>query len=81
MLVSDGLFLKNNMFYVMPSHSDLKPLEDIFQATILKMLKPNLLSWRHSGLNIDNSVRIAADNQEGKITLAQYIIRNTFSLL
>ncbi|MGA1871933.1 MAG: transposase [bacterium] len=40
----------------------------------------NLLSWRHSGFNIDNSMRIAADNQEGKITLAQYIIRNTFSL-
>ena len=39
MLVSDGLFLKNGMFYVMPSSIDLKPLEDIFQATILKMLK------------------------------------------
>ena len=31
MLVSDGLFLKNGMFYVMPSSIDLKPLEDIFQ--------------------------------------------------
>jgi hypothetical protein len=39
MLVSDGLFLKNGLFYVMPSRIDLKPLEDIFQATILKMLK------------------------------------------
>ena len=78
------------MIYVMPSRSDLKPLEDIFQATILKMLKEegrinddiitNLLSWRHSGFSVDNSVRIAADNQDGKITLAQYIIRNTFSV-
>jgi hypothetical protein len=90
MLVTDGLFLKNGMFYVMPSNSDLKPLEDIFQATILKMLKEegkinddiitNLLSWRHSGFSVDNSVRIAADNQEGHISLAQYIIRNTFSI-
>jgi hypothetical protein len=90
MLVSDGLFLKNGMFYVMPSSIDLKPLEDIFQATILKMLKEegkinddiitNLLSWRHSGFSVDNSVRIAADNQEGQISLAQYIIRNTFSI-
>jgi len=63
MIASDGLFLKNGLFYVMPSSIDLKPLEDIFQATILKMLKEegkinddiitNLLSWRHSGFSVD----------------------------
>ncbi|MGA1825105.1 MAG: hypothetical protein ACMUIP_10640 [bacterium] len=69
---------------------DLKRLEDIFQVSILKMLKEegkinddiinNLLSWSHSGFSVDNSVRIATNNHEGQITLAQYIIRNTFSL-
>ena len=44
------------------------------------ILLPICSSKRHSGFSVDNSVRIAADNQEGQITLAQYIIRNTFSV-
>ena len=39
-----------------------------------------MLSWQHSGFSIDNSVRIAPNDQKGQIRLAQYIIRNTFSL-
>ncbi len=89
MLASDGLFTKDGAFYVSPD-MDLKPLEKIFRANVFKMLKKegkinddvinNLLSWRHSGFSVDNGVRIVKDDEEGQIALAQYILRNTFSL-
>ena len=88
-LVSDGLFRKSGDFYVMPK-ADLTPLEEIFRAKVLKMLKAegkigdniisNLMSWKHTGFSVHNGVRIARDDEEGKENLAQYIIRNTFSL-
>jgi len=88
--VSDGLFTATGAFYVMPSSINLKPLEEIFRANLLKMLKNegrindeiinNLLSWKNSGFSVNNDVRIARDDDEGQITLAQYIIRNTFSV-
>jgi len=37
-MVSDGLFRKSGTFYVMPK-VDLEPLEEIFRAKVLKMLK------------------------------------------
>ena len=47
---------------------DLKPLEEIFRAKVLKMLKKEgkidqemiseLLKWKHSGFGIDNGIRI-----------------------
>lgn len=70
--------------------TDLAPLEEIFRAKVLKMLKAegkigdelinNLMNWKHSGFSVHNGVRIAKDDEEGKENLAQYIIRNTFSL-
>lgn len=39
------------------------------------------MKWNHnSGFNVDNSVRIAKDDQVGLTNLAQYVIRNPFSL-
>jgi hypothetical protein len=84
LLVADGLFMPNGSFYVIPE-VDLKPLQEMFRAAVLKMLKKEgriddafirmLMKWRHvSGFNIHNGVKI------GKEALAQYIIRNPFSL-
>lgn len=71
-LVSDGLFRETGTFYVMPK-VDLEPLEDIFHANILKMLKDEgkiddylinkLMSWRHSGFSVHNGIRVARDNE------------------
>ena len=76
-------------FYVMPK-ADLGPCEEIFRAKVLKMLKDegkiddalisNLMSWKHSGFSVHNGVKIAKDDDAGKENVAQYIIRNTFSL-
>ncbi|MCR4291367.1 MAG: transposase [Candidatus Kuenenia sp.] len=38
------------------------------------------MNWRHSGLSVYNKARIAKDDEKGREALAQYIIRNTFSL-
>jgi hypothetical protein len=38
LLVADGLFMPNGSFYVM-LNIDLKPLQELFRATVLKMLK------------------------------------------
>ncbi len=79
----------DHFFYVMPG-VDLKPLEEIFRGSVFKMLKEEgkigddlinrLMSWRHSGFSVHNRVRVARDDEQGRESLAQYIIHNTFSV-
>ena len=74
----------------MIKNSDLKPLEEMFRASVFKMLKEEgkigddlinrLMSWRHSGFSVHNGVRVRRDDDGGMEALAQYIIRNTFSV-
>lgn len=89
-IVADGLFRRNGVFYVMP-RAPLKPLAELFRAMLLKLLVKEgviddsfvamLMKWNHtSGFNVDNSVRIARGDEKGITALAQYIIRNPFSL-
>lgn len=88
-IASDGLFRSTGTFYVMPD-VDLKPLEEIFRAKVFTLLKEEgkidddiirkLMKWRHSGFSVHNKARVARDDEKGRVALAQYIIRNTFSL-
>ncbi len=40
-----------------------------------------LLAWRHnSGFSLHNGVRLARDDEVGQEALAQYIVRNPFSV-
>ena len=89
-IVADGLFRRNGVFYVMP-RGNLKPLAELFRARLLRMLVKEgaidesfvamLMKWNHtSGFNVNNSVRIEKGDQAGLTNLAQYIIRNPFSL-
>lgn len=81
--------MPNGSFYVMPEIK-LKPLQELFRAAVLKMLKKEgkidddfirmIMQWRHvSGFNIHNGVKIARSDEKGREALAQYIIRNPFS--
>jgi hypothetical protein len=90
LLVADGLFFETGSFYVMP-RLDLKPLQELFRAAVLKMLQKEgkirddliakILRWRHtSGFSVHNGEQLARDDAEGREALAQYIIRNQFSL-
>jgi len=89
-LVADGLFTESGYFYVMPK-VDLRPLAEIFRASVLKMLEKEgriddafikmIMAWRHnSGFSVHNEVRIQPGDTKGIENLSQYIIRNTFSL-
>ena len=89
-LIADGLFRKNGVFYVMP-RVDLKPLKELFRAYVLSMLKregliddtfiAKIMKWRHtSGFSAHNGMQIKRDDEQGKEALAQYIIRSPFSL-
>ena len=87
-LLADGLFRENGVFYVMPK-IDIHPLAELFRANILKMLKKEgridesliekIMKWKHnSGFSVHNGVRLARDDEAGRESLAQYILRLFF---
>ena len=88
-LVADGLFVDSGLFHVMPDVS-LAPLEELFRARVITFLvKKGLLpperarmlrGWTHSGFNIHRSRRVPPSSREDMERLAQYIIRNPFSV-
>jgi hypothetical protein len=69
----------------------IRPLAELFRASVLKMLKDEgrlddtlikkILTWRHnSGFSVHNEVRLQAGDDKGIENVAQYIIRNSISL-
>jgi len=88
-LVADGLFERSGLFYVLPEVS-LKPLEELFRARVITFLAEEgllpserarmLRGWVHSGFNVHRSRRVQPDEREDLERLAQYIIRNPFSV-
>ena len=88
-LAADGLFTSDGWFHVMPEVS-LKPLEDLFRARLITflvekgLLPPEraqmLRGWVHSGFNVHRSRRVMPTERKDLERLAQYIIRNPFSV-
>jgi hypothetical protein len=89
-LLADGLFQEHSIFYLMPK-IDIKPLAELFRINVLKMFKKEgkiddehiakLLTWKHnSSFPVHNGVRLARHDENGRDSLAQYIIRNPFSV-
>ncbi len=81
LLVVDGLFMPSGNFHVMPDVG-LKPLQELFRAAALKMLKKEgkidddfirkFMQWRHmSGFKIHNGVKIDRQDNKGREALAQ----------
>jgi hypothetical protein len=80
--------MPNGWFYVLPE-IDVKKLESLFRHKVLKLLLrekkisrewvEKLLSWRNSGFNIHNQVKIRSQDKSGRECLAQYILRSPFS--
>jgi hypothetical protein len=87
-IVADGLFRPSGAFHCLPN-TDPKQLEEIFRSKVLAMLNvegkindqviEKLMAWRHSGFSVHIGNRIAADDREGQMALAEYIMRNAFS--
>ena len=88
-LVADGLFTETGLFYVLPPVS-LKPLNELFRHRVIAMLKEKgllpeerarmLLSWKHSGFHVHDSQRIQPSEKADLERIAQYIVRNPFSV-
>lgn len=84
----EGGFDDEGTFFYIP-FSGLQPMIEIFRRRIIKLFVErdlfnrsfarNLLSWRHSGFSIDNSVRILDETSQEN--LAEYIARPPISLL
>jgi hypothetical protein len=65
---------------------DTSLLTEVFRRRVLKLfvdkglLDPHfarkILSWKHSGFSVDNSVSILASSRKARVNLSQYIIRH-----
>jgi len=88
-LVADGVFVESGTFRVLPPIPTALLAEPLRHA-VLDYLVENeaiteefahrLLSWKHSGFSVDNTVGVAANDPQGRRQLARYMIRNPFSL-
>ena len=76
--------------FLVPPEVGLKPLEELFRARVITfLLEKGLLlperaemlrGWVHSGFNVHRGRRERASEREDMERLAQYIIRNPFSV-
>ena len=88
-LILEGGFDTEGQFVFLPIH-DTQKLTECFRRRVIGLfLRKNLitesfsemlLSWRHSGFSVNNSVRMAGDDHKARVSLAQYIARAPLSL-
>ncbi len=86
-IVLEGGFDEEGTFFSIP-FCGLQSMTELFRRRVIKLLVErrllnedfarNLLSWRHSGFSIDNSVRIV--DRSSRESLAEYIARPPISL-
>ena len=86
-IVLEGGFDEEGTFFYIP-FSGLQSMVEVFRRRVIKLLVErellnedfarNLLSWKHSGFSIDNSVRIL--DESAQESLAEYIARPPISL-
>ncbi len=88
-LIFEGGFDEYGNFIHIPI-LDLTEMKECFRQLVVNHFKNtdritekrarNLLSWKHSGFNIDNSIRIMGYDNKARESLAQYIARCPISL-
>ncbi len=88
-LLLEGGFDSEGNFVYFPI-SNTNKMTELFRKLVIKLFTEkklinedfarNLLSWKHSGFSIDNSVRILSFSQKTKEALVQYIARCPISL-
>ena len=86
-IVLEGGFDGEGTFFFIP-FSGLQSMVEVFRRRVIKLLVDremlnedfarNLLSWKHSGFSIDNSVRMLDESSQE--SLAEYIARPPISL-
>ena len=88
-LILEGGFDEDGNFIHIPI-LDLTEMKECFRQLVTNHFKntdritekaaKNLLSWKHSGFNINNSIRIMSHDNKAREALAQYIARCPVSL-
>ena len=88
-LVTDGLFTGRQTFCICPRNGWTR-VEELFRNRVLHTLvgkgrltavqAAQMLAWRHSGFSAHAGYRIQAGDHDALERLAQYILRNPFSL-
>jgi len=88
-LAADGVFLPSGRFVALPRVSG-NVLAAGFRRAVLdflvkrealsKELSARMLAWRHGGFSAHNEVSVAAEDAEGRRTLAGYMLRAPMSL-
>jgi hypothetical protein len=83
-LILEGGFDEDGNFIFIPI-TDLVKMKELFRQLVIEYfidakllsqeLANNLLSWKHSGLSIDNSIKIAASDNKAREAIAQYMAR------
>jgi hypothetical protein len=87
-LVTEGVFLPDSPFLPLPKLAT-EPFLKLWEQEVFALLLAkgkiteevvaNMRSWKHSGFSVDQSVRLAAGDQEGVQRLIQYFLRCPFS--
>ena len=88
-LAADGVFRADGVFVKLPAVPtqllelglrsqvlDLLVAEGAISETIAALMQ----TWRHSGFSVHNAVRVRGHDAEGRMKLAQYMLRAPFSL-
>jgi len=88
-IILEGGIDKKGSFHYLPI-TDTSKLTELFRQRVIKyfvykgLLESSfarkLLSWKHSGFSVDNSMKIPATSKNARINLSQYIIRHPVSL-
>ena len=88
-LILEGGFDEDGNFIYIPI-SDLEKMKEYLRKSVIKyfldqkLLSPelakNLLSWKHSGFSIDNSIRVAASDNKDREAISKYMARCPVSL-
>jgi hypothetical protein len=88
-LVTRGGWTRDDRFLPVP-YADPGVAQRLFQHKVLALLEREalitqervalLLSWRHTGFSVQNTVRVAPDDTDGLEALVRYLMRPPVSL-
>ena len=88
-IILEGGIDDKGCFHYLPI-KDTSQLAEVFRRRVIKYLDDkgllersfalNLLSWKHSGFSVDNSIKIPASSKAARVNLSQYIARHPVSL-
>ena len=88
-IILEGGIDEEDSFHHIPI-KDTSKLAEVFRRRVIKLFVEKdllqksfamkLISWKHSGFSVDNSISIPASSQKARVNLSQYSVRHPVSL-